>query len=86
MRFSPSYLVVNRSEESGNNSEEPSPEGRRFQLSTHSRRDEPEYNEIDVRIKVSYKTLLLAFVIFDVLRRSIDVVVDSPFIQNLLGG
>jgi hypothetical protein len=47
--------------------------------------NEPEYNELDIRIKISYKTLLLAFVLFDVLRRSVDVVLDSDLIQNLLG-
>jgi hypothetical protein len=38
---------------------------------------DPEMNEINVRLRISYKTLVFAFVIFDVLRHVIDKVGNS---------
>lgn len=43
-------------------------------------------NELDVRLRVGYKTVLLVVVIFDVIHTSIQEVVTSPAIQDLLGG
>jgi len=37
------------------------------------RRDDLEFNELDVRLRISYKTVLLVFVLFDVLRKVVDV-------------
>lgn len=87
MRSSPKLLVVSRSEGNGQSPESHEPEGsERSRISIRSRRDPDENNEIAIRIRVSYKTLLLVIVIFDVLHRSINLVIDSSFFENLLGG
>jgi hypothetical protein len=39
-------------------------------------RDSAEYNEVTLNIRVSYKTLLLVFVVFDVAHRVVNVVVN----------
>jgi len=49
-----------------------------------SRRDEVEFNELEVRLKVSYKTLLLVFVLFDVFHRVVGEVADTDFVQGIL--
>jgi len=43
-----------------------------------------EFNELEVRLKISYKTLLLVFVLFDVFHRIVGEVADTAFIQGLL--
>jgi len=48
------------------------------------RRDDVEFNELNIKLKISYKTLLLAFVLFDVLHKSINVLVDTGFVHNLV--
>jgi hypothetical protein len=47
--------------------------------------DEPEYNELSIRIRISYKTLVFAFVLFGVLQHTVNVVIDSEFVQYLYG-
>jgi len=41
-------------------------------------------NELDVRLRVGYKTVLLIVVVFDVVHTSIREMVDAPVVQNLL--
>jgi len=48
-----------------------------------SRRDDVEFNEIDVRVRISYKTLLLIFVLFDVFHKIINATIDVDFLQDL---
>jgi len=38
------------------------------------RRDEVEFNELNVHLKISYKTLILVFVLFDVFHKLVDAV------------
>lgn len=40
------------------------------------RRDDVEFNELNISLKISYKTLLLVFVLFDVLHRTVNVLFD----------
>jgi len=54
-----------------------------FQAS-QPRRDDVEFNELNIQLKISYKTLLLAFVLFDVLHKSINVLIDTDAVQNIL--
>jgi len=49
-----------------------------------ARRDDVEINELDIKIRISYKTLLLAFVFLDVFHRIFNAAVDSDTIQGLL--
>jgi hypothetical protein len=36
-----------------------------------------EFNELNVSLRISYKTLVLAFVLFDVVHKVVDTVVAS---------
>jgi hypothetical protein len=80
MRSSSKLLAASRSEgdgvEDGNVPNVATPR-------RQNRRDEFEFNELEIRLKISYKTLVFAFVLFDVLRKLVDVTADSNSIQNL---
>jgi len=41
------------------------------------RRDDVEFNEININLKISYKTLLLVFVLFDVFHKAVNVLIDQ---------
>jgi hypothetical protein len=84
MRSSPSFLVVSRSEEVSQTSVSAPPEGGTDSRTVMPRRDEVEFNELNIQLKVSYKTLLLVFVLFDVLHKSINVLVDTHFVQSFI--
>jgi hypothetical protein len=49
----------------------------RFTSSKWPRRDDVEFNELNVSLRISYKTLVLAFVLFDVVHKVVDTVVAS---------
>jgi len=53
-------------------------------IARRSRHDDVEFNEIDVRVRISYKTLLLIFVLFDVFHKVVTTVSESDFVQSLL--
>jgi hypothetical protein len=74
MHSSPNYLVVNRSEgaEVLTNGEEPSEEGHFPFVTLRSHRDEIDVNELHITLKISYKTVLLVFVAFNVGGRIIN--------------
>jgi len=68
-------LVVNRREDGA----QPSTEGEDLERDDHllkigkrRRRDDVEVNELDIRIKVSYKTLTMVFVLFSLADRIIN--------------
>jgi len=45
-------------------------------------RDEVEFNELNISLKISYKTLILVFVLFDVFHKlvdSVDLTEVNPF-------
>lgn len=79
--------MANRSEE---DSLSPKDEGHeaarpfRLSLGRQLRHDDVEFNELDIRLRVSYKTLLLVFVLFDVAHRIVNSLSDSAFIQGIL--
>jgi len=77
---------VSRSEEDGTLDESEELSSSNDESKPRPRRDEVEFNELSIKLKISYKTLVFAFVLFDVLRKSIDVLGDSDTIQNFLGG
>jgi len=87
MRSRPSFLVVSRSEYSGGSyPEDPSPDeqsggGNPPDRPRWFRRDNVELNELNVSIKISYKTLVLIFVLFDVFHKVIDVAGDSDLLS-----
>jgi hypothetical protein len=81
MRSSPSYLVVSRSEDGESEVEE---EKYLLQLGHHRHRDDVEFNELDIKVRISYKTLLLVFVLFDVFHKIVNAVSDSNFVQSLI--
>jgi len=51
-------------------------------LIARPRRDDMEFNELDVRLRISYKTLVLIFVLFDVFHKVANVLVDSNSFEN----
>jgi hypothetical protein len=53
---------------------------------SYSRRDDVEFNELNISLKISYKTLLLVFVLFDVFHKIANAVIDTNAIQSLLNG
>lgn len=57
------------------------PEGRDeshvFSVGRRRRRDQVEVNELDIRIKVSYKTLSMIFVLFSLLNRLVGSLSDK---------
>jgi len=70
--------VVSRSEGDGGDPVDPSSEEQGPNLFViHPRQDEVEFNELTVRLKISYRTILLAVVIFDVTQRVIRALSDS---------
>jgi hypothetical protein len=67
--------VVSRSEDQDAEAPKAARKGRPWVQLQPVRRDESDdSSEITVHIRVSYKTLVFAFVSFDVIRRLIDVV------------
>jgi hypothetical protein len=84
MRSSPKFLVVSRSEDSDRPFDPQPPEGgERLEWARPNRRDAVEFNELDIRLKVSYKTVLLVFVLFDVLHKAINVVFDTSLVEGI---
>jgi len=71
MRSSPNFLVVSRSEEPPDTKFGVSRKGG-FNTKSGVLPDESEYNEVNIRIKISYKTLVFAFVTFDIIRHVVD--------------
>lgn len=71
MPSSPNFLVVSRSEDSSDTKLTKSRKAISYTKSDEPH-DEHEYNEVDVHIKISYKTLVFAFVTFDIIRHLID--------------
>jgi hypothetical protein len=74
--------VVCRSEDAGESAEQVAPELEPeylLKLGRQRHRDDVEFNELDIRLKISYKTLLLVFVLFDVSHRIITSASDSNF-------
>jgi hypothetical protein len=47
------------------------------------RRDHLEFNELNISVKVSYKTVLLVFVLFDVFHKVISEAFDSSLLDFL---
>jgi len=74
--------VVNRSEADDRDSD--ALENSVIRVTSRPRRDDMEFNELDVRLRVSYKTLLLVFVLFDVFHKVASTLIDSPFFQDLI--
>jgi hypothetical protein len=78
-------LAVNRSEGDATPLDGGEPD-RDFaiKLGRRRRRDDIEFNELDLKIRVSYKTLLLVFVLFDVAHKVVSTLSDSEFVQGLI--
>jgi hypothetical protein len=89
MRPSPNCLVVSRSEgrdepmegrptddQVSRNSRDHDRSWNPFRGSRLGSRDDSpsDYSEVDLRIKISYKTLVFAFVTFDVIRKVVDAI------------
>jgi hypothetical protein len=76
---------VNRSEENGPEPIRAAPEGvAKKRFSFRSRQDGVEFNEISINLRISYKTILLIVVVFDVTHRFVTALADSSFIERLL--
>lgn len=88
MRSSPKFLVESRSGESDSRKDEGSlPEGRNSSLSV-SRSERPRTDdgaEINVRLRVGYKTVLLAVVIFDLVHLSLRELINASWFEQLFG-
>jgi len=83
MRSSPNFLVVSRSERDPEREEDRADPRAGWPNvlapdTAHRwpRRDDLEFNELNVSLKISYKTLVLAFVLFDVFHKVVNVVFD----------
>jgi hypothetical protein len=75
MRSSPNFLVVSRRESAEDDYDPYRKEGVEEVLLQD--RDTGGRDALEVHVRVSYKTLLAAFLLFDVVRRIVDVVVAS---------
>jgi len=79
--------VENRSGERGDQGYSAVPKGLRerssFRLSGHPERDDGA--EFTVHLKVGYKTVLLAVVIFDLVHLSIREIYSTSWVEHLLG-
>jgi hypothetical protein len=85
MRSSPSCLAVSRSEENDDFQWPTSPEGETKAIRVvRSRREDNGDSEIIVRIKVSYKALLLATMIITGSFRILNTVMTSSYVEHLL--
>jgi hypothetical protein len=87
MRSSPSSLVVSRSEGGDPYPERVDPEKDHqyvLRMGKRRHRDDVEFNELDIKIKISYKTLLLVFVLFDVFHKIVNSLGDSEWVQGLI--
>jgi len=81
--------VVSRSEDgtSYGQGEKVAPEkdpSYRLRLGRSRHRDDVEFNELDIKVKVSYKTLLLVFVLFDVFHKVVNALSDSALVQSII--
>jgi hypothetical protein len=81
-------LVVSRSDGDGGSLDEQSgPEGSGRKLEVHH--SEPPRGgdgaEINVRLRVGYKTVLLVVVVFDIVHLSLREFVDWTVVENFLG-
>jgi hypothetical protein len=64
---------VSRSEGTNDHMAEPSPEGGVLDhIHLQSRHDEVEVNELDIRLRISYRTILIVFVAFNVGNRVLN--------------
>jgi hypothetical protein len=73
MRSSPNFLVVNRSEGVGDDGKGESPEGGLpYTDLLQPRHDEVDISEVDIRLRVSYRTILMVFVAFNVGNRVVN--------------
>jgi len=79
-------LAVSRSEGAGTDEEGVLPHGRKTVGNSPNspriwpRRDDLEFNELNLSVRISYKTLVLAFVLFDVFHKVVNVVFDLNFL------
>nr|QDH90474.1 MAG: hypothetical protein H1Rhizo27452_000002 [Leviviridae sp.] len=86
MRSLPNFLAVSRSEGASKGEEGVLPVGRKTVGDTPNstriwpRRDDLEFNELNLSVRISYKTLVLAFVLFDVFHKVVNVVFDLNFL------
>jgi hypothetical protein len=77
MRSSPKFLVVSRSELPGaSDSDDSWYESSGWKNSREGRDDPTEFPGIKVNLQVSYKTLLLIFLLFGVLQRIVNLLVN----------
>lgn len=83
MRSSPNFLAESRSEGVGEDSDldrgrgpERAPDLPPRHRSRWLSRDDVEFNELNISLKISYKTLVLAFVLFDVLHKIVNGIFD----------
>jgi hypothetical protein len=79
--------VVSRSEESVPPKSEEAPAdqaGYLLKIGRRSHRDDVEFNELDIKIRISYKTLVLVFVLFDVFHKIVNSLSDSDFVQSII--
>lgn len=78
MRSSPKFLAVSRSEGYPERDADRQTDGSNdFATARVTRRDDVEINELDIRLRVSYKTLLLVFVLFDIFKRVADELINN---------
>jgi hypothetical protein len=77
--------VANRDEDHQVEDVSKDPKGTFDRLTSGVRRDGVEFNQLDIRLRVSYKTLLLIFVLFDVFHKIVngDFVADT--LRDILG-
>jgi hypothetical protein len=88
MRSSPKFLVASRSGGNGEWSpDESDPKGSDKSVSIR-RSDDPgrgDGAEVTVHLKIGYKTILLVVVVFDLVHLSVRELLNSSFIEQLLG-
>jgi len=79
--------VVSRSGENDGSEGGPNPEGKgtRLHFRHPERPGEDDGAEVTVHLKVSYKTLLLVVVVFDLVHLSLREFFDASWFQQLLG-
>nr|QDH86861.1 MAG: hypothetical protein H2Rhizo32860_000003 [Leviviridae sp.] len=82
MRSSPKFLAANRSERADSD-DSILPDVQKSGSHRRPHRDDVEFNELNIQLRISYKTLVLVFVLFDVFHKGINVLIDTDFVQNI---
>lgn len=76
--------MVSRSEDASDSGQQHD-DNYAIKLGRRRHRDDVEFNELDISLRISYKTLVLCFVLFDISHRIVSTVSESALFHDIFG-